>query len=66
MQTGQTVCGGRDKAAGWLGVVTGGHEQVCEHQELVVGEALTVLLPVIVVGASELREGLFHRHLGIE
>lgn len=52
------------KAARRLGVVTGRHQQVREHQQLVVGEALPVLLPVVVVSAPELRQGLLHRHLG--
>ena len=46
-----------------LGVVAGRHQQVGEHQQLVVGEALAVLLPVIVVRAAELRQRLLHRHL---
>lgn len=48
---------------GALGVVTRRHQQVGEHQQLVVGEALPVLLPVVVVGAPELGQRLFHRHL---
>lgn len=48
---------------GALGVVTRRHQQVGEHQQLIVGEALPVLLPVVVVGAPELGQRLFHRHL---
>lgn len=57
------VCRGAGKAAGCLGVVTRWHQQVCEHEQLVLGEALPMLLPVIVVSAPELRQGLLHRHL---
>lgn len=39
---------------GRLGVVTRRHQQVGEHQQLVVGEALPMLRPVVVVGAPEL------------
>lgn len=48
---------------GRLGVVTGRHQQVGEHQKLVIGEALPMLLPVVVVSAPELWKGLLHRHL---
>lgn len=60
----QSACRGAGEAAGCLGVVTRRHQQVCEHEQLVVGEALPMLLPVIVVSAPELRQGLLHRHLG--
>lgn len=53
----------RRQEGGALGVVTRRHQQVGEHQQLVVGEALPVLLPVVVVGAPELGQRLFHRHL---
>lgn len=46
-----------------LGVVTGRDQQVCEHEQLVVSEALPMSLPVVMVSASELRQGLLHRHL---
>lgn len=58
------VCSGAGKDAGRLGVVTRRHQQVCEHEQLVVGEALSMFLPVVVVSAPELRQGLLHRHLG--
>lgn len=62
--TSRSVCGGAgEEAAGGLGVVTGRHQQVGEHEQLIVGEALPVLLPVIVVSAPELGQRLFHRHL---
>lgn len=62
--TSRSVCGGAGKeAADGLGVVTGRHQQVGEHEQLIVGEALPVLLPVIVVSAPELGQRLFHRHL---
>lgn len=54
---------GGPRGGGALGVVTRRHQQVGEHQQLVVGEALPVLLPVVVVGAPELGQRLFHRHL---
>lgn len=62
----ELVCSGAGEAAGRLGVVTRWHQQVCEHQQLIVGEALPMLLPVVVVSAPELRQGLLHRHLGGE
>lgn len=62
--TSRSVCGGAgEEAAEGLGVVTRRHQQVGEHEQLIVGEALPVLLPVIVVSAPELGQRLFHRHL---
>lgn len=62
--TSRSVCGGAgEEAADGLGVVTGRHQQVGEHEQLIVGEALPVLLPVIVVSTPELGQRLFHRHL---
>lgn len=39
---------------GHLGVVTGRHQQVGEHQNLVVSEALSMHMPVIMVSAPKL------------
>ncbi len=38
-------------------------EQVRQHGQLVLGETLLVLLPVVLVGALELLKGLLHARL---
>lgn len=48
---------------GVLSIVTRGDQQVGEDQQLVVGELLLVLLPVVVVGASEVGQSLLDGHL---
>lgn len=47
----------------FLSIVARGDQQVGEDQQLVVGELLLVLLPVVVVGASEVGQSLLHGHL---
>ena len=46
-----------------LGIVAGGHQQVSQHQQLVISELLFVLLPVVMVSPAEVRQSLLHRHL---
>lgn len=46
-----------------LCIVAGGHQEVGQHEQLVVRELLFVLLPVVVVGPPEIRQRLFHSHL---
>lgn len=46
-----------------LSVVTGGDQQICEHQQLVICELLLVFLPVIMMSATEIRQGFLHSHL---
>lgn len=45
------------------GVVTGGDQQVGQHQQLVVCELLLMLLPVVVVRPPEVGQRLLHGHL---
>lgn len=45
--------GGRESVDQVSGVVTGGDQQVRQHQELVVCELLLMLLPVVVVCPPE-------------
>lgn len=47
----------------FLSIVARGDQQVGEDQQLVVGELLLVLLPVVVMGASEVGQSLLHGHL---
>lgn len=47
----------------FLSIVTRGDQQVSEDQQLVVRELLLVLLPVVVMGAPEVGQGLLHGHL---
>lgn len=49
-----------------LSVVTRGDQQICEHQQLVICEFLLVFLPVIVMSATEIREGFLNCHLEME
>ena len=36
-----------------LGIVTWGDQQVCQDQQLIISELLLMLLPVVMVGPSE-------------
>lgn len=45
------------------GVVTGGDQQVGQHQQLVVCKLLLMLLPVVVVRPPEVRQRFLHGHL---
>ena len=47
----------------WSGIVVGRNEQVGEHHQLIISKHLLVIMPVVVVGAPEVWQGLFHRHL---
>lgn len=46
-----------------LGVITGGDKQVSEDQELVICELLLMLLPVVMVSSSEVRQSFLYSHL---
>ena len=48
------------------GVVARRHQEVCEDRELVLGELLLVLLPVVLVGPLEVLQGLLNNHLKCE
>ena len=47
----------------WSGIVVGRNEQVSEHHQLIISKHLLVIMPVVVVGAPEVWQGLFHCHL---
>lgn len=54
---------GRSSVYRVSGVVTGGDQQVGQHQQLVVCELLLMLLPVVVVRPPEVRQRFLHGHL---
>lgn len=55
---------GRSSVYQVSGVVTGGDQQVGQHQQLVVCELLLMLLPVVVVRPPEVGQCFLHGHLG--
>ena len=42
-----------------LCVITRGHQQICQHQQLIFSEFLFMFLPVVVMGATEVRHDFF-------
>lgn len=54
---------GRSSVYQVSGVVTGGDQQVGQHQQLVVCELLLMLLPVVVVRPPEVGQRFLHGHL---